>query len=99
MAKAGRLTSATRMRGRIDAIPNPFTASTELRFSVVNAGGTSIRVFDRLGRQVAVPMEGASMEPGRYAIDFASGDLRPGSYMVELTVDGERSIEKIIISE
>ncbi len=99
MAKARRLTSAAKIKGRIDAIPNPFAASTELRFSVVQPGMAFIRLFDHLGRLVATPMEETWMEPGRYQIGFESGDLKAGTYIAELTVDQERVIEKIIISE
>jgi hypothetical protein len=47
-------------------LPNPFHASTELRFSLVRGGPVKLEIVDVMGRRVALLVEGR-FDPGRYA--------------------------------
>jgi hypothetical protein len=66
--------------------PNPFNPSTTLTFTV--PGGTrqaiSLKVFDLLGREVAVLYQGEK-EPGIYSVSFDASALSSGVYFCRLT--------------
>ncbi|MBO6574662.1 MAG: T9SS type A sorting domain-containing protein [Rhodothermales bacterium] len=64
--------------------PNPFAASTSIRFDVPTVTEVDIRVFDVLGRQVAVLEHGAS-EPGYHTAEWrATTGLAGGVYFIRM---------------
>ncbi|MCC7438042.1 MAG: T9SS type A sorting domain-containing protein, partial [Armatimonadetes bacterium] len=98
LAKMLRRESATSESvARISAQPNPLSGTTELRFSIPSAGDVGIRVFDPIGRPVAVVLSGQWMEVGRYAVGFDASQLPPGTYMVELMLGQQRVVEKMVV--
>lgn len=69
--------------------PNPFNPSTVIEFRIMQEGNTSLRVYDLLGREVAVLVNGR-LNPGNHrAVWDASGcpsgiyfySLKSGNYM------------------
>jgi hypothetical protein len=66
--------------------PNPFNPSTTLTFTVPGGArqAISLRVFDLLGREVAVLYQG-EMEPGTYTSRFDAATLSSGVYFCRLT--------------
>jgi photosystem II stability/assembly factor-like uncharacterized protein len=63
--------------------PNPFKVSTEISFYVPNNGLVSLKVYDVLGRQVAVLVE-ERLPPGRYTKTFYASGLQGGVYYYRL---------------
>jgi hypothetical protein len=49
--------------------PNPFNPTTNIRFSLVNFGKVSIKVYDMLGREVRTIIND-NMKPGNYTIEW-----------------------------
>ena len=84
-------------KARISAQPNPFSGSTEIRFSTPRGANVSLRVFDQSGRRVGEPLSPGWIEAGRYAIDFDATELTAGTYIVELMIDRERVVSKLIV--
>ncbi len=67
--------------------PNPFNASTLIDFDLLADGPARLVVTDRLGREVAVLVDGW-LPAGRHTASFVSGELPSGVYDVHLVVDG-----------
>ncbi len=64
--------------------PNPFSAVTEIQFTLVEAGDASLTVYDLNGRVVDVLGEGVFAE-GEHSLQWAPGGIASGCYMVRLT--------------
>lgn len=66
--------------------PNPFNAQTSIRFllpGLTIESRTSLRVFDLLGRQVAVLID-RELEPGEHTATFNAEALPSGIYVYQL---------------
>jgi len=69
--------------------PNPFRASTTIRFGLPEASPVRLTVYDVLGRQVAVLVD-ASLAPGIHRVRFDAAHLPSGMYLVALEAGGRR---------
>ncbi|MCC5927081.1 MAG: DUF4397 domain-containing protein [Bacteroidetes bacterium] len=63
--------------------PNPFNPTTNIRFSVPNTSDVSLTVYDMLGRQVAVLVNG-TMSAGTHTVTFDASNLSSGTYLYRL---------------
>ncbi|MBK6506113.1 MAG: T9SS type A sorting domain-containing protein [Ignavibacteria bacterium] len=59
--------------------PNPFNPSTTIRFDVCVSGNVSLKVYDVLGREVAV-LADEYLRAGSYERVFVAEDLSSGVY-------------------
>lgn len=66
-----------------DAYPNPFNATTTIRFELPLQSLTELNVFDIQGREVAVLIN-ESMSAGSHQIEFNAGGLATGLYFYRL---------------
>ena len=66
--------------------PNPFNASTTIRFEVAHSGRVELIVFDILGRQVKALMN-EHKAAGDYNILWNAADVPSGLYFVRFIVD------------
>lgn len=69
--------------------PNPFNPSTTIRFDIKTSGNVSLKVFDILGREVAVLVD-ENLRAGSYEQVFDAKDLPSGVYVYSLNVDGKQ---------
>jgi uncharacterized lipoprotein YddW (UPF0748 family) len=76
--------------------PNPFNAQTTIRFDLSTSGPATLRVYDLLGRQIAVLVD-RYVEQGRHTLQFDSGTLPSGIYVYSLVAGGERLNRKLVI--
>jgi hypothetical protein len=100
-----------------DNYPNPFNPATEIRFSVptpvandgVDAGGAAgwvtLKVYDLLGREVAVLVD-ERKDPGTYTVTFnahasggRSGGLASGVYLYRLTAGGSTITRRMLLTK
>lgn len=65
------------------AYPNPFNPQTLIRFTLPHATQTRLAVFDLLGREVAVLIEG-TLPGGRHEAVFEAPSLPSGAYLYRL---------------
>ena len=65
------------------AHPNPFGAATTIRFGLPEAAEIRLAVYDALGREVAVLVDG-SLEAGYHEAAFDGSALPSGTYLVRL---------------
>jgi len=67
--------------------PNPFNPTTSIRFAVPMSGPVSLRVYDLLGREVAVLVDGA-LNAGYYTTRLDGRGLSSGIYFYRLVASG-----------
>lgn len=67
--------------------PNPFNPSTEIAFTLTQPGAVSLRVFDAVGREVAVLID-APLASGRHSVTFDATGLPSGVYYCRLAQAG-----------
>jgi alpha-glucosidase (family GH31 glycosyl hydrolase) len=75
--------------------PNPFNASTALRFRLDRSGPVKLVVYDLLGRDVATLVDGP-MDAGPQEIRWEAGGAPSGMYIVRLSA-GARSASRAIL--
>lgn len=85
--------------------PNPFNPSTIIKFSIPafvetssqnrSDHGTSLRVYDILGKEIATLIN-KEMQPGIYEIKFDGSSLPSGIYFYRLTSGGYSETKKMI---
>ncbi|MEM1055581.1 MAG: Ig-like domain-containing protein [Bacteroidota bacterium] len=68
------------------AFPNPFGASTSLRYTLPNAAPVRLAVYDVLGREVAVLVD-REQSAGTHTAAWAPRALASGTYLVRLRVE------------
>ncbi len=76
--------------------PNPFNPSTEIRFGLPFTVHCSLKVFDLLGREVAVLQDGV-LPSGSHTVTFDAASLPSGMYIVELRADQTRITQKAML--
>ena len=64
--------------------PNPFNPSTTISYSIANQVKVTLKVYDILGREVAV-LVNKNQDAGKYNIQFNAGHLASGVYIYRLT--------------
>ena len=78
--------------------PNPFNPTTNFEFRIADFGFVSLKVYDVLGREVAI-LVNEEKQPGEYDINFNSDDygLSTGVYIYRLTVNDHADSKKMIL--
>lgn len=76
---------ATVAPGEIFAAPNPFMDRTSLTFATEESSNVRLAVYDVLGREVAVLVDG-ELEAGTHQATFDARSLAAGVYVYHLTV-------------
>lgn len=75
--------------------PNPFNPSTQIQFTVRQAGFISLKVFDMLGREVAT-LVNEVRSPGTYTVNWNANQLATGIYFARFEVVGKVAIQKLL---
>ena len=78
--------------------PNPFNPSTNIRLNAPLSGNVKLVVYDELGREIRVLIDGA-LQPGIYNIDFDGTGLTSGVYFYKLTAGDFTQTKKMILSK
>lgn len=76
--------------------PNPSSGTTTIAYALAEAGEVSLRVYDTLGREVAVLARGLQA-PGRHEVELDAADLPAGVYHYVLDVAGERIARDMVV--
>ncbi len=63
--------------------PNPFNPSTTISFSIPQTSFVTIKVYDVLGREVAI-LVNEEKSPGNYSVNFNESNLPSGVYLYKL---------------
>ncbi len=76
--------------------PNPFNPTTKIDFSVPQRSAVSLRVYDIIGREVAVLVNEVA-EAGNYSIDFDASQLSSGVYFYKLSAGPSVLVRKMML--
>ncbi|MFO7448376.1 MAG: T9SS type A sorting domain-containing protein [Ignavibacteriaceae bacterium] len=78
--------------------PNPFNPSTQINFSVAEAGNVQLVVYDMLGNEVET-LVNDFRSPGNYNVNFSSTGLSSGVYLYKLITNNFVETKKMILAK
>ena len=76
--------------------PNPFNPTTRIQFQLPNREYVTVKVFDILGNEVAILVNG-EMEIGSYEVEFDASNLPSGIYFYRLQAGEFINTKKMIL--
>ncbi|MDZ7294439.1 MAG: T9SS type A sorting domain-containing protein [candidate division KSB1 bacterium] len=76
--------------------PNPFNARTLIPFSLAHGDRVRLKVYDALGREVAVLVDEVRA-PGTYTVTLDGTALPSGIFFYELVAGSERQVHKCLL--
>lgn len=77
--------------------PNPFNGITSFAVHVARYGPVDVRVYDLLGREVAVLMQ-ADRSPGVYPVYWNSASAPSGMYLVRMQAGTFRTVKRVVLA-
>ena len=77
--------------------PNPFNPVTSIPFELPVMGKVSLKVYNVLGQEVGVVVDGEVMEMGRHMVRFDGGDLASGVYFYQLVAGEYVEVKKMVL--
>lgn len=79
----------------LSVFPNPTTDVTSFKYTLNNENRVEIRVFDMLGKEVAVVFNG-TLQAGTYQVDAELGNLENGVYTYQMRIGEEVTSGQIL---
>ena len=76
--------------------PNPFNPETNIVFSIPSQSKITLRVFDMLGREVALLANG-NFTAGTYRVNWDASEFTSGIYFYTLEAEGFRETRKMML--
>lgn len=76
--------------------PNPFNPSTTIEYSIQNSGYVRLTIFDILGKEVDVLVDGFK-QVGSYKLTYDASKLTSGVYFYTLQVDNTYITKKFVL--
>lgn len=76
--------------------PNPFNPGTRVDFHLPAGGATTLKVYNLLGQEVAVLVDGV-LPAGSYTARFDAGSLPSGVYLYRLTSGGKEETRRMLL--
>lgn len=76
--------------------PNPFNPTTNISFSIPEAGNVKLIIFNTLGQELKTLIN-ENKSSGNYNIDFNAADLPSGIYIYQLNVNGNYINKKMML--
>jgi hypothetical protein len=78
--------------------PNPFNPTTTIRYSLKETGKVSVRVYDVMGREVKVLVDGVQ-GAGEYSVVMDAMGLSSGVYVYQLRAGGLLLTRKMVLAK
>lgn len=76
--------------------PNPFNPNTVINFSLPKAGYITLKVYDMVGREVAMLANGFQ-HAGSYSVDFNAEGLASGIYLYKISSENFTQVKKMML--
>jgi hypothetical protein len=77
--------------------PNPFNPQTVISYSLPNAGLVTLKVFDVVGREVAVLIQNQTVTAGAHTVVFNASKLSSGMYFYRLSSGQFTETKKMLL--
>jgi hypothetical protein len=77
--------------------PNPFNGISNIGFRISELSNVKLRVYDLLGREVALLVDG-QLPVGSYSVRFDAGGLASGMYVVRMTAGDFVASKKMVLA-
>jgi len=78
--------------------PNPFNSRTTIVFQCPESGNVSLKIYDILGKEIAV-LVNENLTPGKYEVIFNAGNLSSGIYFYKMAAKNFNLTKKMILSK
>ena len=79
------------------AFPNPVRGQGTLRFSLPEAAGVTVSVYNALGQRVALLADGDEMAAGTHDLAFPTAGLAAGVYVVRLQAGANTGTQRVTV--
>jgi hypothetical protein len=79
-----------------ETFPNPFNPSTTIRFQISSTTHVSLKIFDQLGREVEILIDGVR-QAGRHQVRWNASQCRSGMYFCRLHVNQRTETTKLLL--
>ena len=79
-----------------EAYPNPFNPVTQIKYSIVDNGIVTLKIYDVLGREIAT-LVNEEKAAGNYEVRFDASQLSSGIYLYTLQVGNFTQTRKMIL--
>ncbi len=76
--------------------PNPFNPTTTISFTLPDAGNVKLSVYNLLGQEVQILVNGF-MESGSHSVNFDASNLNSGIYLYKLEANGFTQTRKMTL--
>ncbi|HSR17693.1 MAG TPA: T9SS type A sorting domain-containing protein [Ignavibacteriaceae bacterium] len=76
--------------------PNPFNPSTKIRYEIPTESKVLIKIYDILGREVAMLINDFQ-KAGRYQVEWNAGNLASGVYFYSIKAGDFHSVKKLML--
>jgi hypothetical protein len=76
--------------------PNPFNPSTQIKYSILAEGLVTLKIYDVLGKEIAV-LVNEYKNAGNYSTTFDASDLASGVYVYQLHVNDFVATKKLVL--
>lgn len=77
--------------------PNPFNPSTKISFTVANAGYTTLKIYNLIGKEVATLFNGSAEAGRQYIVNFDAKNLSSGMYFYKLQSGNNVEVKKLTL--
>jgi len=77
--------------------PNPFNPSTNISFTLPNAGNVTLTVYNVVGQRVATLLNNSSYSSGSHTLNFDATNLSSGIYIYRLQAGSNTSIKRMTL--
>ncbi|MFZ4592581.1 MAG: T9SS type A sorting domain-containing protein, partial [Ignavibacteria bacterium] len=76
--------------------PNPFNPTTKISYALSKSGLVTLRVYDILGKEVAMLVNEVK-NAGNYTVDFSASNFTSGVYFYKIESNGFSDIRKMML--
>ena len=76
--------------------PNPFNASTTIRFQLAESSEVTLDVFDTVGRRIAT-LVNEEMQPGVYFESLQAAGYASGTYFIRIVAGDFMEVQKMAV--
>jgi PKD repeat protein len=82
----------------LENYPNPFSNTTTIAYSIKQDASIELNILDLLGNKIAV-IESGKKASGTYQTEWNASNISAGIYLLQLKVNNQISIKKLMITK